>query len=72
MSRWGMCISVSLLGFFRLLMHVTSYSIYRRVVGYYHDDTDAFDMRKSLRRDKGGKHVREKGETFKVSPEDVW
>jgi len=41
-------------------------------VAYYNDDTDAFDMRKSLRRDKDGKHVREKGETFEVSPQDVW
>jgi len=41
-------------------------------VAYYNDDADAFDMRKSLRRDKDGKHVRENGETFEVSPQDVW
>lgn len=48
------------------------YSVYRRVVDYYSDDMDAFDMRKSLRRDVDNKHVRENGEDFKVSPNDVW
>jgi N-terminal acetyltransferase B complex catalytic subunit len=48
------------------------YSVFRKVVGYYADEADAFDMRKSLKRDVGGKHVREKGETFEVTPSDVW
>lgn len=33
---------------------------------------DAFDMRKPLDRDKERKHVRENGEEFRVSPEDVY
>jgi N-terminal acetyltransferase B complex catalytic subunit len=48
------------------------YSIYRRVVGYYNDDEDAFDMRKPLSRDKERKTVVENGEKVKVSPHDVW
>ncbi|OJD35430.1 n-acetyltransferase [Diplodia corticola] len=48
------------------------YSVYRRVVGYYNDDTDAFDMRKPLSRDKGRECVREGGKEVRVSPEDVW
>lgn len=48
------------------------YSIYRRVVGYYNDDMDAFDMRKPLSRDVGNKHIREKGDEVEVSPEEVW
>ncbi|KAI9849687.1 MAG: hypothetical protein M1837_002813 [Sclerophora amabilis] len=55
------------------------YSVFRRVVGYYSDDPtgeadaeDAFDMRKPLSRDKDRKHTREKGEEYRVSPEDVW
>ncbi|KAF2197006.1 acyl-CoA N-acyltransferase [Delitschia confertaspora ATCC 74209] len=48
------------------------YSVYRRVLDYYNDGEDAFDMRKSLSRDVGGKHVRENGENFHVRPEDVW
>ena len=32
---------------------------------------DAFDMRKPCTRDKHLRHVRDKGEDFKVSPEDV-
>lgn len=55
------------------------YSVYRRVVNYYSDDPtgasakgeDAFDMRKPLSRDKNREHVRENGENFLVSPEDV-
>jgi N-terminal acetyltransferase B complex catalytic subunit len=57
----------------------SSYSVFRRVVGYYSDDIkggaegeDAFDMRKPLARDKAKKHIRENGEDFRVSPEDVW
>jgi N-terminal acetyltransferase B complex catalytic subunit len=57
------------------------YSVYRRVVNYYsddptgmsgHDGEDALDMRKPLSRDKDRKWVRENGETFEVSPEDVY
>ncbi|KAF2399494.1 acyl-CoA N-acyltransferase [Trichodelitschia bisporula] len=48
------------------------YSVYRRVVGYYSDDGDAFDMRKSLKRDVGGLHVREGGEAVRVEPSEVW
>ncbi|ODV97610.1 hypothetical protein PACTADRAFT_37429 [Pachysolen tannophilus NRRL Y-2460] len=63
------------------------YSIYRRVVGYYssssgninyeidknktNDDVDAFDMRKSLKRDVNHECVRENGEKFNVLPEEV-
>jgi N-terminal acetyltransferase B complex catalytic subunit len=48
------------------------YSVYRRVVGYYSDDADAFDMRKPMSRDKENLHVREGGEDIKVDPSDVW
>ncbi|KAG9231844.1 acyl-CoA N-acyltransferase [Amylocarpus encephaloides] len=56
------------------------YSVYRSVLDYYSDDPtdrskegeDAYDMRKPLRRDVGGRHVRERGEEFEVLPEDVW
>lgn len=48
------------------------YSVYRRVVNYYNDGADAFDMRKPLSRDKDRKHVRENGENIRVNPKDVW
>ncbi|KAL8948131.1 MAG: hypothetical protein Q9222_005655 [Ikaeria aurantiellina] len=55
------------------------YSVYRRVVDYYSDDPtgkgsseDAFDMRKSLSRDKKKRYVRENGENFRISPEDIY
>ncbi|KAL2074536.1 hypothetical protein VTL71DRAFT_8314 [Oculimacula yallundae] len=58
------------------------YSVYRVVKGYYVDDLsgegvegegeDAWDMRKRLRRDAEGKHVRSDGEKFEVMPDDVW
>jgi N-terminal acetyltransferase B complex catalytic subunit len=56
------------------------YSVYRKVLDYYSDDPtdrtkdgeDAYDMRKSLLRDKDRKHIRENGENFEVMPEDVW
>jgi N-terminal acetyltransferase B complex catalytic subunit len=57
------------------------YSVFRRVVEYYSDDPtgrnggkgeDAFDMRKSLSRDKDRKHVRENGEEHRVTAEDVF
>lgn len=48
------------------------YSVYRRVVDYYNDGADAFDMRKPLSRDKDRKHIRENGENIHVNPKDVW
>ena len=57
------------------------YRVFRRVVDYYADDPtgksggrgeDAFDMRKPLDRDKERKHIREGGEDFRVSAEDVF
>lgn len=56
------------------------YSVYRKVLDYYSDDPtdaskdgeDAYDMRKSLRRDIKREHVREDGEKWEVKPEDVW
>ena len=53
------------------------YSVYRRVVNYYSSDSggeseDAFDMRKSLNRDKDRQHIRENGEDCKVLPKDVF
>lgn len=60
------------------------YSVFRRVVGYYNsqkdgypsslkkvnDDKDAFDMRKSMPRDKG-KSTRKDGRKHKCYPHDV-
>lgn len=59
---------------------LTRYSVFRRVVNYYSDDPtglsevgeDAFDMRKPCSRDKNLQHIRERGEEFLVSPEDVY
>jgi N-terminal acetyltransferase B complex catalytic subunit len=56
------------------------YSVYRVVKDYYGDHAtdptqngeDAFDMRKSMRRDSSGAHVRDDGESHEVDPEDVW
>ncbi|KAJ4366594.1 N-alpha-acetyltransferase 20 [Ascochyta clinopodiicola] len=48
------------------------YSVYRRVVDYYNDGEDAFDMRKPLSRDTGRETVREGGEEVRVGAEDVW
>lgn len=48
------------------------YSVYRRVVDYYNDGEDAYDMRKPLSRDKGRDTVREGGEEVRVGAEDVW
>ncbi|KAL9614676.1 MAG: hypothetical protein Q9167_000881 [Letrouitia subvulpina] len=55
------------------------YSVYRRVVAYYSDDPtgksdceDAFDMRKSLSRDKEKLYVRENGENHCISPDDIY
>lgn len=48
------------------------YSVYRRITDYYNDGSDAFDMRKPLKRDKQRKTVRANGENIKVSPDEVW
>ncbi|KAL8765135.1 MAG: hypothetical protein Q9209_007693 [Squamulea sp. 1 TL-2023] len=55
------------------------YSVYRRVVDYYSDDPtgngaseDAFDMRKSLSRDKNTRYIRANGESYRISPEDIY
>ncbi|KAF6014955.1 hypothetical protein HII13_000369 [Brettanomyces bruxellensis] len=59
------------------------YSVFRRVVGYYgppgripsksrlNDEIDAFDMRKSLKRDKAHECVRKAGRRYHVLPQDV-
>lgn len=49
-----------------------SYSIYRRITDYYNDGSDAFDMRKPLRRDQQRKTVRANGGNIKVDPMEVW
>ncbi|KAI4185751.1 MAG: hypothetical protein L6R41_003934 [Letrouitia leprolyta] len=53
--------------------------VYRRVLGYYSDDPtgkgtseDAFDMRKSLSRDKKKTYIRENGENYRINPEDIY
>jgi len=48
------------------------YSIYRRIVGYYGDGEDAFDMRKPLKRDEKRGTVRENGDKVMVDPAEVW
>lgn len=48
------------------------YSVFRRITDYYADGSDAFDMRKPLRRDKARKTVRPNGENIKVTPDQVW
>ncbi|KXL41723.1 hypothetical protein M433DRAFT_468652 [Acidomyces richmondensis BFW] len=48
------------------------YSIYRRIIHYYNDNEDAFDMRKPLKRDKNRKTVRANGENIRVPPSQVW
>jgi N-terminal acetyltransferase B complex catalytic subunit len=48
------------------------YSVYRRVVDYYNDGEDAFDMRKPLKMDTERGTVREGGEEIRVTAEDVW
>ncbi|KUJ21748.1 N-acetyltransferase 5 [Mollisia scopiformis] len=53
------------------------YSVYRRVLDYYVDGLtgdaeDGLDMRKPLRRDRDSKHIRENGENFTVTREDVF
>lgn len=56
------------------------YSVFRVVKDYYgdnpedpsRDSEDAYDMRKSMKRDVKGEHVREDGMQHEVNPEDVW
>lgn len=56
------------------------YSVFRVVKDYYGDHAtdstksseDAFDMRKSMKRDISNEHVRKDGESHEVEPEDVW
>lgn len=56
------------------------YSVFRVVKDYYGDNPedpsrdgeDAYDMRKSCKRDIKGEHVREDGMEHVVNPEDVW
>ncbi|OAA77462.1 N-acetyltransferase 5 [Akanthomyces lecanii RCEF 1005] len=56
------------------------YSVFRVVKDYYGDHAtdatkyseDAFDMRKSMKRDVKHEHVRDAGEDHEVDPEDVW
>ena len=48
------------------------YSVYRRIVDYYNDGSDAFDMRKPLDRDIKRGTVREGGENIRVDPGEVW
>lgn len=48
------------------------YSVYRCIVDYYNDGSDAYDMRKPLSRDKDRKTVRLDGESTRVDPAEVW
>ncbi|KAK0922590.1 N-alpha-acetyltransferase 20 [Friedmanniomyces endolithicus] len=48
------------------------YSIFRRISDHYNDGSDAFDMRKPLKRDKQRKTVRPNGENIKIDPTEVW
>ncbi|CEJ94574.1 Putative N-acetyltransferase 5 [[Torrubiella] hemipterigena] len=56
------------------------YSVFRVVKDYYGDHAldpsqsgeDAYDMRKSMKRDATNKHVRSDGKLHDVQPEDVW
>ncbi|KAK3116017.1 N-alpha-acetyltransferase 20 [Teratosphaeriaceae sp. CCFEE 6253] len=48
------------------------YSVYRRITDYYNDGSDAYDMRKPLKRDRQRKTVRPNGEDIKVDPSEVW
>ncbi|KAH0292770.1 acyl-CoA N-acyltransferase [Aureobasidium namibiae CBS 147.97] len=48
------------------------YSVYRRIVDYYNDGSDAYDMRKPLHRDTKRGTVREGGENIRVDPGEVW
>ena len=72
--------STTLAANFCTLFASSSYSTYRRVLSYYSDDPtgrsstgeDAFDMRKPLKRDKKKKYIRENGEDFRITPEEMY
>lgn len=51
---------------------ICSYSVYRRIIDYYNGGSDAYDMRKPLKRDKNRKTVRANGENIRVDPSEVW
>jgi N-terminal acetyltransferase B complex catalytic subunit len=54
-------------------LYKMGYSVYRRVVGYYKDNGDAFDMRKPLSKDRERFHIREVGwEDVRVDPSEIW
>lgn len=55
-----------------VLYEKMGYSVYRRIVDYYNDGSDAFDMRKPLSRDTQRKTVRAGGENIRVDPGEVW
>ncbi|ORY71739.1 acetyltransferase [Pseudomassariella vexata] len=56
------------------------YTVFRVVKDYYGENVndptasgeDAYDMRKPMKRDTKGEHVRDNGEEFEVDPEDVF
>lgn len=48
------------------------YTVYRKVVDYYADGMDGFDMRKPLKRDEKRETVREGGEKIVVTGEEIW
>ena len=54
------------------MLRLSSYSVYRRITDYYNDGSDAYDMRKPLKRDQNRKTVRANGENIKVDPSEVW
>lgn len=69
----------SLVGILTAYLLRLSYSVYRRVIDYYSDDPtghgtseDAFDMRKSLSRDKTNRYIRVAGENYRIHPEDIY
>lgn len=64
--------SVYLLQLLLTVFCIGSYSVYRRITDYYNDGSDAYDMRKPLKRDKQRKTVRANGENIKVDPSEVW
>ncbi|KAF1353621.1 acyl-CoA N-acyltransferase [Delphinella strobiligena] len=55
-----------------VLYEKMGYSVYRRIVDYYNDGADAFDMRKPLARDRDRKTIRPDGENIRVDPSEVW
>lgn len=55
-----------------VLYEKMGYSVYRRIVDYYNDGADAFDMRKPLARDTDRKTIRPNGEKIRVDPSEVW